>query len=66
MNQGAVDRGVRLNLGLVAMVLGGSGVLGTPAGVVLVVLGGALLVTGLWGYCPLYRWMGWSTVPKAG
>jgi membrane protein implicated in regulation of membrane protease activity len=59
-NEGMVDRAVRvvLGLGLLAMVFVG------PA-TWLGWLGVVPLVTGLVGFCPLYRLIGWKTTKAA-
>ncbi len=56
--EGGWDRGIRLlvGLGLLALVFVGPR---TPWGW----LGLVPLVTGLWGFCPLYRLIGVSTCP---
>jgi hypothetical protein len=62
VNEGKPDRATRIVIGTALMVLGGSGLMGTPAGVFAVLAGLVALVTGLVGYCPLYTRFGWTTV----
>jgi hypothetical protein len=60
-NESSVDRIVRGILGAVLLLLA---FLAVPAGalqIVLIVIGGVLLVTGIIGFCPLYRILGLST-----
>jgi hypothetical protein len=64
VNEGGFDRAVRMVVGIQLMALGFSGaVAGTP-GIILIALGALALITGTAGWCPLYSWFGWSTVPK--
>jgi len=53
-NEGKVDRGLRIGLGLVLMVLGFGGFIGGSLGVLVGVVGLIPLATGLFGWCPLY------------
>jgi hypothetical protein len=57
-NLRTADRAIRIAAGLPIMVLGGSGLAGSALGVVMIVVGSALLITGMAEYCPLYRWLG--------
>jgi len=59
-NEGTVDRVLRVVIGLVLLGVGLSRVGGAGA-VVAVVVGAVLLLTGLIGFCPLYRLFGIST-----
>ncbi len=54
MNEAGWDRIARVVLGVVLVVVG-FGVLGGTGGTILGVVGLIPLVTGLVGYCPLYR-----------
>jgi hypothetical protein len=56
-NLGPVERAIRISLGLPLMVLGGSGLVGSALGALLVVAGSGLLITGMAEYCPLHRWI---------
>lgn len=53
-NESGLDRVIRVLAGLVLLYLGLGGVVAGTLGVVLVVLGGVFLLTGLVGFCPLY------------
>jgi hypothetical protein len=57
-NEAGWDRGIRvvLGLGLLSLTIIGPHTLWGLVGLV-------PLVTGLWGFCPLYRVFGWSTCP---
>lgn len=59
LNQGTIDRAIRIGLGvgLIAIVFFG------PTTVAYGVVGIVLLVTGLFGVCPLYRLLGVRTRP---
>ena len=62
-NLGNADRIIRIILAaFLAFLYFGNVVTGT-LGIVLVVLGGVLVLTGLLGFCPLYRLVGLSTCP---
>ncbi|MER3420883.1 MAG: DUF2892 domain-containing protein [Chloroflexota bacterium] len=58
----------RIMLGIVGLVLViiGIGVLGPIGGAVLALIGVVLLLTGLVGFCPLYRLLGIDTAGRAG
>lgn len=57
LNQGTIDRAIRiaLGVGLIALVFFG------PKTVSFAIVGIVLLVTGLSGFCPLYRLLGLRT-----
>jgi hypothetical protein len=61
INEGTIDRAIRivLGLGLLSLVFAGPH---SPLGYV----GLVPLATGLIGFCPLYRLLGISTAPRAG
>ena len=61
INEGTIDRTIRIVLGLGILALAFVGPK-TPIGYVGVVP----LVTGLIGFCPLYRLLGLSTCPTPG
>lgn len=47
------------------MLLGGGSLLALLLYIALAALGVDFVVTGVRGYCPLYKWLGWSTAgPK--
>lgn len=59
-NVGMPDRVIRVIAGLVLAVVG-IGVLGPIGGYVLALVGIVLILTGLVGFCPLYRLLGIDT-----
>lgn len=61
VNEGGVDRGVRVTLGIAMILIGFTGVVGGTLGTVLGILGFVLLITGMMGWCPLYAVMGVKT-----
>ena len=64
MNEGPVDRIIRVLVGIALIALG---LLGVASGVwmwVAYVLGAILLVTGIVGFCPLYKLFKTSTAKK--
>lgn len=60
-NEGNLDRGLRIALGLFLMALGFGGVLGGGLGLAVGVIGLIPLATGLVGWCPLYSVLGVDT-----
>jgi hypothetical protein len=64
VNEGPADRAIRVVVGLallaVALLVVG---LGSALGVVLLVAGAALTITGALGFCGLYRVLGINTCP---
>jgi hypothetical protein len=73
-NEGTWDRAVRILVGLVLecaawLTWPGTAHLLTPTGIVnlvFLIVGLVLLVTGLTGWCPVYRLFGWTTKAKVG
>lgn len=63
-NEGHVDRGLRIGLGLVLLVLGFGGVVGGGLGLVLGIVGLIPLITGIVGWCPLYTVLGVDTLGR--
>jgi len=64
MNEGPVDRIIRVLVGIALIALG---LLGVATGVwmwVAYILGAILLVTGIVGFCPLYKLFKLSTAKK--
>jgi hypothetical protein len=53
-NESLVDRIIRIVVGALLMVLYFLGVVTGGWGIVLIVLGAILLITGIIGFCPLY------------
>lgn len=70
-NVGTIERVLRVVLGgaLAAwalwLLLGGGPILWLLLYVALLALGVDFVATGIRGYCPLYKWLGWSTVRPA-
>jgi hypothetical protein len=65
MNEGTIDRVVRIVLGVVLLYVGLMVLAGTTLGIVLDVLGAVALVTGATGFCLLYKLFGnFSTAKK--
>jgi hypothetical protein len=61
-NEGATDRIVRLILGVVLIIIGWP-VLGNSAlGIILDIIGLILLITGITGFCVIYKVFGMNTV----
>ncbi len=60
MNESNVDRGVRVVLGIVLLIVG-FGVMGGTGGVIVGLIGLIPLITGLVGWCPIYRLLGMRT-----
>jgi Flp pilus assembly protein TadB len=64
MNEGPIDRIIRVIIGIGLIALG---LLGTASGIwmwVAYVLGAILLMTGIIGFCPLYKLLKFSTAKK--
>lgn len=67
-NEGMADRTMRVALGILLMLVGFrglGGLTGAPA-TVLGVAGAVLIITGMYGFCPLYRLFGVSTCRRDG
>lgn len=63
VNEGPLDRALRISGGVVLLWLGlFSGILAAPGTLITGGLGVVLLTTGLLGMCPLYRVLGIRTV----
>ena len=60
-NVGSTDKIVRLVLALVAVVFAFVAGIGSPIGIVLLVVGVVLAATAFTGLCPIYRVLGMST-----
>ncbi len=61
VNEAGWDRIVRVVLGLILIYLWLGGVLSGTVAIVLGIIGIILLVTGIVGFCPLYRVLGFAT-----
>ncbi len=64
-NESNLDRIIRVILAAVIAVLYFTGVVTGTWGIVLLVIGAILLITGLVGFCPLYKLLGISTKKQA-
>jgi len=53
-NESGLDRVVRIVLGIVLFVLYFTGVASGTLGIILLIVGAILLLTGIAGFCPLY------------
>ncbi len=66
-NLGTAERVLRILLGgalaiwALGRLLGGGAMIGQVLDVAFIALGADFVVTGVRGYCPLYRRLGWST-----
>lgn len=65
MNEGIVDRAIRVVLGIALLIIGFAAVGGT-AGTIIGIVGFVPLLTGLVGFCPLYRVFGFRTNASKG
>jgi len=63
LNEGTFDRVVRVVLGVVLLYLGIMSVAGIW-GIVLDILGAIFLITGVVGFCPLYKLLGGLSTAK--
>ena len=67
VNEGPLDRGFRVVLGLVLLWLGAaSGVVQSPISTITIVVGAAALLTGVTGFCGLYKVLGINTCAREG
>lgn len=65
-NEGTTDRVVRVVVGAAALAASFAVGISTGGGIALAAVGAIALITGVTGFCPLYRMLGLSTRPKAG
>ncbi len=63
-NVGTIDRVIRIGIALIIGVLYLTGQLSGTAAVILGIVALILLITGLFGSCPLYAVLGMSTCPR--
>ncbi len=61
VNEASWDRVVRVILGVILLGLYFMGSVSGTAGIVALIVGIIMLVTGLLGFCPLYKVVGFST-----
>jgi threonine/homoserine/homoserine lactone efflux protein len=64
-NEGGLDRGIRVILGIVLLYLGWGGVVAGGLGLVLKIIGFVPLLTGIVGVCPAYMLFGVRTCRTA-
>ena len=63
VNEGSMDRIVRVIAGVALIVIGFTGIVPGTLGIVIGIVGLIPLATGLIGWCPLYSLFGFSTCP---
>lgn len=54
-NEGLVDRGLRITIAVVALVAGLALGVGSTVGIVFLAVAAIMFVTGVVGFCPLYK-----------
>ncbi len=64
LNEGGIDRVIRVVIGLTLLVLGFGGFVGGTLGLVFKIVGFIPLITGLVGFCPLYSLFRINTLGK--
>ncbi len=62
-NEGTLDRIIRVVLGVALGAAFAAGAVAGPLGYVALIVAALLVVTGLAGFCPLYRVLGLRTIP---
>lgn len=65
VNEGPIDRLVRIALGLGLFTAVAAGLVAQPVMYVALLFGTIGLVTGVTGFCPTYALLGISTLPKS-
>jgi hypothetical protein len=60
-NESSLDRIIRAIVGIIFLALYFTGTVTGTLGIVLIVLGAVLLLTGVVGFCPLYKLLNIST-----
>ncbi|UCS92038.1 DUF2892 domain-containing protein [Echinicola marina] len=63
-NMGILDRGIRMSIAIVLIILASGGFVIGFWSTILIILGGILLFTGAFGYCPLYSVLGISSCAR--
>lgn len=63
VNEGSMDRIIRVIAGVALLVVGFAGIVPGVWGTVIGIVGLIPLLTGLLGFCPLYTVFGFSTCP---
>jgi hypothetical protein len=64
VNEGPIDRLIRVALGVVLFAVAASGLVTAPVLYGVLLVGTIGLVTGVTGFCPTYVLLGISTIPK--
>ncbi len=64
INEGPIDRGIRVVVGLALLIAAAAGLVAAPILYVTTLVGALALVTGVVGFCPLYAILRLSTVPS--
>jgi len=62
INEGPIDRGIRIVVGIALLAAAAAGLLAAPIVYVTSFVGAIALVTGIVGFCPLYAILRLSTV----
>ncbi len=62
-NEGTLDRIIRVVLGVALGAAFAAGAVAAPLSYVALIVAALLVVTGLAGFCPLYRVLGLRTIP---
>ena len=67
VNEGPLDRGLRVVLGATLLWLGyASGILTSPFSTMTVIIGAVVFVTGVTGFCGLYKLLNINTCGRPG
>lgn len=65
VNEGPLDRLIRVSLGIVLYAIAAAGLVTAPVLYLVLLVGTIGLVTGVTGFCPTYVLLGISTLPKS-
>lgn len=60
-NESGMDRAVRITAGIALLTLGWTGAVGGVVGIAFKIIGFGPLLTGLFGWCPLYNLLHFKT-----
>ncbi len=63
-NESGLDRVIRVTIGLILVTLYATGIVQGGFGIVSFILGGILIVTGVFGFCPVYALFKFQTKKK--
>jgi uncharacterized membrane protein HdeD (DUF308 family) len=63
-NESSFDRGIRIILGIILIILGWLALGNNTLGLILDIIGIILIITGITGFCLLYTLLGMSTKKK--